>query len=196
MNSILLMAFLLSEKGIINGLDWVEISSFSKESPEYKNSLAVGVIYDEEGHRCSGGNLGNNIVATAGHCCGNPSDDFSHTFNNYNCFVLSKNTMKDICQLKCDLPVDFPAVKVGSEVTKNLYILHKQCNYVENPRCAISMKLSPGKLISRDGSRIDYDMDTLPGSSGAGIFNDKHEIVGVHHSFLPNYNLNSGSLIK
>lgn len=180
------------DKGIINGLDWAEISTFAKDSPEYQNSLAVKDVYDENGFRCNGTHIGNSLVLTANHCCSKSGN----TYGGRSCVVYSRNIRRDICALKCSLPENFPAVKIGTEVTSEVYILQNQCDYVSKPGCALSMKYSPGKILEQDGFSLYYDNDTLGGTSGAGVFNENHELIAVHNSYQPNYRSNRGSLIK
>lgn len=43
-------------------------------------------------------------------------------------------------------------------------------------------KLAIGKFMGVGGERWQYDADTEPGSSGSGVFNQKLELVALHHA--------------
>ena len=43
-------------------------------------------------------------------------------------------------------------------------------------------KLALGKFLATAGERWQYDADALPGSSGSGVFNQKLELVALHHA--------------
>ena len=51
--------------------------------------------------------------------------------------------------------------------------------------------LQQNELIDRVDDFLHYRTDTAPGSSGAPLFNNQWEIVGLHHSGVPERNANN-----
>lgn len=182
-----LLFVILAAKGIIGDLNWREINS---SDPEYQNGLAVGEIENEKKELCNGTHIGSGVVVTANHCCSS-----SHTFKHaYHCSVKTRNLSSDICWLDCPLPLNYPQAKVGAALTKDIYVLHWNCNYLDDQYCKNKMLYSPGEIKYTSGSFFAHTADTLPGSSGAPVFNMANEIIGVHHSYSDQYKLNYGSL--
>jgi hypothetical protein len=176
-------------KGIIGELSWKEITEFSKDSKEYENSLAVGILTNEKRETCAATHIGIDTIISAGHCA--TSMVF---FNGIRCSLFKVFGDADIAEFFCN-GLGKSAITISNEVTKTIYILHKQCLWTVDPYCKPTMKYSPGEIVQVNGNFFMHTCDTLSGSSGSPIFNDKHELIGIHSGYVDSEELNMGSFI-
>lgn len=191
---LLLFSFLsmASDKGIIGDLDWREITTFSIESPEYKNSLNIGRITNDLNETCNGTLISTDAVVTALHCYNR-----GIRFRGIGCTRVGPNSARDIVYLFCPgSGSPSTEINITNHLTDNIYILHYQCNWEVDPYCKATMKYSPGVIVRAGADYLTHTADTLPGTSGAPIFNSGHELIGIHNGYYPDAKLNTGSLIK
>lgn len=71
--------------------------------------------------------------------------------------------------------IKYPAVPPGFTPNGDIFIIQ----HPEGDPLQISMGHQKG--VDANGVRVRYDADTLPGSSGSPIFNDKGQWIGLHH---------------
>jgi endonuclease G, mitochondrial len=65
-------------------------------------------------------------------------------------------------------------------------IIGEALNIIQHPDGALKqLALRENKLIDLLPSFLHYETDTAPGSSGAPVFSDVWEVVGLHHSGVP-----------
>ena len=172
---------------IIGKLDWEEIKS------DQPNANAVGILFSRTNSFCAGTHLGAGLVVTAAHCAQDFPQRVSFNYPGGTYFdcdhAFKVDTFQDIAIFQCDY--DGPSVKIGEVFTKEIYILHNQCNYIKDPYCVLTKKISKG-VATDICDRIEHTADTLPGSSGAPIFNSKDELVGIHQGGNLNVEINYG----
>jgi V8-like Glu-specific endopeptidase len=209
---------------IIGDLEWEEVSKLKQSSPEYKASRAVGdVSIPELFSRCTGFLISENVLITNEHCI--PSDRFARgvnvTFDHvlgvpessrayYKCSdFIGNDELLDFALLKCE---GDPGIKYGyltlSEdepiVNDGIYVIQQNCNHEDDPNCDWNKKIAFGGVVGL-GVELIHNADTLSGSSGSPVFNQNHEVVGLHHAGarepgtgkgIENYAIGSVSLVN
>lgn len=185
------IALLLASKGIIGELNWQEVSSLHPKDPVFVNSKSVVELKNGSGEICNGYRVRNNIILTAAHCISG-----NIYLGDRTCRVLSVDRRKDVSELSCDDSIWEIYYVDRREVTPEVYLLHYQCQYLEDPFCKPTLKYSPGVVVKRQGTRLCYTCDSLPGSSGAPVFNNNHELIAIHHSYVESEGYNCGSLVE
>lgn len=74
------------------------------------------------------------------------------------------------------------AGKIGSEEVEFLNIIHHpDGDYMQ-------LSIRENKFLGVEKHTIFYQSDTAPGSSGAPVFNDQWQVVGLHHMGVPSKN--------
>lgn len=209
---------------IINGVDWKEVSSLPATGTIRQNTRAVGnlSIFKSAGYvtRCTAFLVTPDIIMTNYHCVSNSSQaqgayiEFKHEYG-----VSSKNRGRFYCQnfvdgnqtldmalLRCQgrpgsiygvLKLETRPVQ-QLRLREKIYVIHQNCNHEVSPSCDPNKKYSPGmitKLPSLYQPQVQFDADTLQGSSGSPVFlQSNHAVVALNNVGL--YNLGrSGNMI-
>ncbi|MGB8192976.1 MAG: trypsin-like peptidase domain-containing protein [Chitinophagaceae bacterium] len=60
----------------------------------------------------------------------------------------------------------------------------------------MQIALIDSRLVKQEGHRIFYTSDTEGGSSGAAVFNEKWELIGIHTSASSKMNANAGTFVN
>lgn len=89
--------------------------------------------------------------------------------------------------------LDYALLKLAASITNTAPIpVRPGRNAVVNTPALIvqhpsgdPQQLALGKFLATSGERWQYDADTLGGSSGSGVFNQKLELVALHHAGHP-----------
>lgn len=64
-------------------------------------------------------------------------------------------------------------------------LLHQQCQFIGDPTCLPTKKVSPGQIIGRGGNRILHDADMLGGSSGGALIDPATgAVVAINNASL------------
>jgi len=99
---------------------------------------------------------------------------------------IPKDGCLDFAILKLSTPFDVDRKPLAlspnaQTVDPNLPIL-----IVQHPKGApMSLAIGASLGLNENGSRLRYDTDTLPGSSGSAVFNQHLELVALHHAGDP-----------
>lgn len=173
---------------LIHGKDWGAIETQS----EVIQKLSKGQVQLNlsTGHRCTGFMVSENKLITNNHCIsysGTKAKASSDGATWFKCdTLLHTNRALDYSVMECEgeheyLKLDVNPLRLGDEI----YTLHSNCDYYENPFCKVRKLYSPGKILEIFGSKIKHDTDTLGGSSGAPILSKKtNMVVALHNSGL------------
>ena len=97
----------------------------------------------------------------------------------------------DYTVLEC-VDLKLKPLELGDSVwkgTKEVYVLHVNCDYKVDPDCEKVKLYSPG--VANTQNEIHHTADTLGGSSGAPLFDaETNKVVGLHHAGVPTENFN------
>jgi|GEM_PF-546582 len=189
----------VKEAVIVGDVNWQDASTLS--GTERQNANAVGHLnIPAKGTRCTAFLVADDLVMTNHHCISRQSHaegarvsfrkETGVALQNqetYRCDTfIGANEGLDYALLRCVgtpgathgvLPLNEGNPRNGDGV----YVVHQNCDYFSNRWCDPTKKLSPGN-ITRTGTELQYNADTLGGSSGSPVFNAlTHEVIGLHH---------------
>jgi V8-like Glu-specific endopeptidase len=185
-------------KIIIGDNDWIDYRDTSGKSQDANENTVAQIKIPRMMANCTGFLISNDVVMTNNHCINSASnatgvtaifrneDGIRETFSCSN--MLMTNIQYDFTLIKCQ---GNPGKKYGhvtlaetrSEVGTPLYVVQENCDYLEDPRCAINKFVAFGSVQKSQDTRLYHDADTLGGSSGSPIFSDiTHEVVALHNA--------------
>ena len=170
-----LLAFVL----LFLGCRCITTAPMSREERAYK---ATVLLTKAEGG-CTGVNVGD-VILTAGHC-----GDGEFTVHFYNGEertgkVVWRND-NDLAAVKLTKTYEFPSVQVGQRPRMGEFV------FTFHHPAGLLYSFSRGYVMFPDrGEDFQLDISGSYGSSGAGVFNSRGELVGIIHKFLPNHNPN------
>lgn len=183
---------------VVGDNDWID---YTKVGNDYQNAneLAVAQIKIPKWNAsCTGFLINENILMTNNHCIGNSTDSLNVTATfrlengkreSFNCqqFVYTNSSL-DYTLLSC---IGSPGQKYGwlglsklkNEIGERVYAIQENCDYQADPYCVINKYVSYGNISHSQSSKVIYDLDTLPGSSGSPVFSEKnHQVLALHHA--------------
>jgi V8-like Glu-specific endopeptidase len=71
---------------------------------------------------------------------------------------------------------------LACEITQSP-VVHDHVSIIQHPDGGPKMiALTANQVVNIDGYRLQYSTDTLPGSSGSPVFDDKWRVVAIHHA--------------
>jgi V8-like Glu-specific endopeptidase len=165
--------------------DFVPINTYSgKNDWIQQREESVGRL----NRNCSGTFIGStgagrNLFLTAGHCVRtgqSASVEFNYEDNadgpvvTVNGRVIESRNNPDYALIELEKDPGVSPTPLGSEVSSALTI-------IQHPAARLKVVAFGLRSGNAAGSRIAYSgLDTLGGSSGSGILNDRGELVGVH----------------
>mgnify|MGYP000409797329 CR=1 FL=1 len=186
---------------IIDDKDWLYIED--TEVADLGESVAYMRI-PATGARCTAFKFDTNKIMTNNHCVRTESQargvrvSFSYKPGQLNdwfmCEKLVTTSFKfDFSVLECEKKIEsIPSLKLSPTLMQkddSVFIVHFNCDYYENPMCETKKIVSYGGVMQAQSSRIAHSADTLGGSSGSPVFDERRkEVIGIHHAGL------SGSL--
>ncbi|MBL7665996.1 MAG: trypsin-like peptidase domain-containing protein [Bacteriovoracaceae bacterium] len=185
---------------IIGELNWDEIPDLKDSDPRKARASAVADLdLPRMQARCTGFLISEDLIMTNQHCV--PSRSLapgtsaifnrqkgisSSRYERYDCseFVASDYYL-DFTILRCK---NSPGKKYGYFTLKDVnvsrgekvHVIQQNCNYLVNENCVWNKKVASGKVTDLS-NEVSYDADTLGGSSGSPVINDKLEVIALHH---------------
>ncbi len=210
-NSLSTPSKLGSSAVIIGDLNWSEVSSLDSSSSIRINSKFVADVRIPAAQaRCTGFMISEDYLMTNQHCITSASDAvgvtaiFNHeegvresSWDEVRCDKLITNDIVlDFAILRCE---GKPGKRYGYAQFSgrtplhgdSLYVIHQNCDHETFPGCDFTKKVSGGKIIGLD-LEILHDADTLGGSSGSPVFNESHELIGLHHGGMTSQSTGEG----
>jgi V8-like Glu-specific endopeptidase len=194
---------------IVGTVNWS--SSTTLSGTEATRARAVGYLsIPAVGSRCTAWLVSADVLITNNHCISSASqaagarvsfnyeDGVSSTARVwYDCPTFLKTwASEDMTALRCNalngqLPGNvqgFLTLAASNPVlNQNLYVVHQNCDYYTTSGCTPNKKYSPGvvKNPAYDSLNVEYDADTLGGSSGSPVLAkdgaDAHKVIALHH---------------
>ena len=195
---------------IVGSVNWKSTTLLTSTSAEAKNARAVGYLsIPAKGTRCTAWLIADDKIVTNHHCISTAAQAVGAkvSFNYVDGVSSSARTWYDCSKfIRAWSDVDgavlqcaprngvLPGAVYGkiALATSNVstgagvYVIHQNCDYY-SASCAPTKKYSPGavtssSMFSRD---IQYNADTLGGSSGSAVFattgTQAHKLVALHH---------------
>jgi S1-C subfamily serine protease len=185
---------------VVGTINWVEVTKNLRPEIVSKTKPVADIYIPTNQTRCTGFLISQNILMTNYHCISDAVlavgvlANFSHEFDSnlreeYSCEkFLYSNKELDFALLECE---ENPGEKLGflsleSEMVglgDPVYMIHHNCDYIVEPGCDYTKKLSYGKVIRVEDDGVYNTTDTLLGSSGSPIISAlTGKVVGIHHA--------------
>ncbi|MFI5390585.1 MAG: trypsin-like serine peptidase [Bacteriovoracales bacterium] len=189
-----------TEGVVVGAINWIEVKNNLRPEIISKTKPVADIYIPTNQSRCTGFLISQNILMTNYHCVSDAIlavgvlADFSHEIDSnhkdeYSCekFLYSNKDL-DFTLLECEgnpgeklgfLSLESESVGLGDPV----YMIHHNCDYIEEPACDYTKKLSYGKVIRVEEDGIYNTTDSLLGSSGSPVISAlTGKVVGIHHS--------------
>lgn len=157
-------------------------------SAAFANSLmhnwkATCLLKIDNQYSCTAFAINETQIMTAWHCLDKRPKEMNCDFeyeqlNPVKCKINRKLKMRDQVILDCTGEREH-WVTPGRKVTELHYMIDQNCDYISDPFCKPWKRYQFGKKLN-DQVLFKHNFKTFPGSSGAPIFNENHECVGVH----------------
>lgn len=185
---------------IVGAVDWVDVTGLRDDSIPRQASRSVGYLnIPAKGTRCTAFLVAEDVVMTNEHCIGNASHARGATVRfrmeagvswnswaTYTCDTFIGNDARlDYALLRCDgAPgATFGVTELNTtqpDEGDDMFVIHQNCDYHRSRNCSPTKKYSPGTVLDT-GSRLEYDADTLGGSSGSPVFDTDGTVVAIHN---------------
>lgn len=183
---------------VVGENDWID---YTKVGDDFQNAneLAVAQVKIPKWNAsCTGFLINENILMTNNHCIGNSTDSLNVTAifrlengkrETFKCQqFIHTNSSLDFTLISCE---GSPGRKYGwlglsklkNQIGDKVYAIQENCDYQADPYCVINKYVSYGNISHSQNSKVTYDLDTLPGSSGSPVFSEKnHQVLALHHA--------------
>ncbi|MCO4795261.1 MAG: trypsin-like peptidase domain-containing protein [Bacteriovoracaceae bacterium] len=189
-------------KSIVGDIDWRDINGNTKGSLEEVNAAAVGYL-SLSNSRCTGFLISEKHVMTNQHCIGNQKEakgtklylkrergqSWWSREATYRCEkFITANEKLDFAIIECEgnPGKKHGFVKFNTEPSRqydDIYLIHQNCDYKTNSNCRPKKKVGHGHVVSYYDKYILHNADSLGGSSGAPLFDQKtHKVIGLHNT--------------
>lgn len=181
---------------IITGgtVDWYTVEQ--ETNPEVIKAAESSLYLALPGARCSGSVIAPELIISNSHCLGTGVGKFKvtadykdsipkHKMKWFQCeTIVANNDRLDYSVAKCP-GMDLVPLTISVDPIKkddDIYLIHQNCDYKSNSFCKTNKVISYGKINSATTTKLRHNADSLGGSSGAPIFNNAAEIIGIHNS--------------